>query len=353
LLATYACELDNLRRALDWSIRHDAPLAVELVALAGWFHSLVGLRHEYRRLAEVLEPAVAAVPADVAALYWVQRSNNSIPSLSTALQCARKAIALYRSIGNQPYSLYIALLWIGWCGPVNEWEAAQAELDEIERSGCPTFLLAFRRYADSSVHYKAGRFAEALEAAEAGLALARPLRWCRAAGLLENSAVSAQLALGRIDPAVRRLQALIGQERNVLGGQLEYSYGNLVAGLILQGGLEEAREALVEFFRQCRVTEGERFPFFAPWCARFALNEQRYETAARLAGFADAERRRNCIGGRELDAICAALATRLDPTTLERLVNEGATMDLEAAFALTLRRADAESELPDRRLAGQ
>ena len=343
LLATYACELDNLRRALDWSIRHDAPLAVELLARAGGFYVLLGLQHEHRRLAVVLEPAVADAPAEVAARYWLSRGGNSLPSVSTVLECARKAVALYRSIGNQPHLLYMALLWIGWCGPVDEWEAAQAELDAIERSGCPTQLRANRRHAESSVHYNAGRFADARAAAEAGLALARSIRSRRTAGLLENAVARAELKLGMVDQAVRRIRAVIEQECKVLGGLLEFSYGNLAAGLILQGNLDEAREALAELFRQCRLTEGERFVSFAHWCPRFALGEQRYEAAARLMGFVSAERRRNGLGEHvepELVAVRAALEARLDPSTLERLVDEGATMDREAGFALTLERAE-------------
>jgi hypothetical protein len=182
--------------------------------------------------------------------------------------------------------------------------------------------------------------------------VARSIRSRRTAGLLENAVARAELKLGMVDQAVRRIRAVIEQERKVLGGLLEFSYGNLAAGLILQGNLEEAREALAELFRQCRLTEGERFVGFVHWCPRLALGEQRYETAARLMGFASAERRRNGLGERvepELDAVRATLEARLDPSTLERLVDEGSTMNREAAFALTLEPREADVYLLGRR----
>ena len=126
------------------------------------------------------------------------------------------------------------------------------------------------------------------------------------------------------------MRALIEQERKVLGGLLERAYGCLVKGLVLQGNLEDAREALAEFFRQVRLTEGESFPLYAQWCARFASSEQRHEAAARLMGFVDALWRRNGMDDRyerDVKALRAKLEARFDRATLERLANNGASMD--------------------------
>jgi hypothetical protein len=169
----------------------------------------------------------------------------------------------------------------------------------------------------------------------------------RTAAVIENIVARTELDLGEVDQAVRRLRALIARERRVLGGILELSYAMLSRGLILQGSLEEARDALAELFRHARMTDGERFPNWAYTCPALALGEQRLEAAARLMGFVAAESKRDGIAdqpSRERDTLLAVLAERLEAPTLQRLMAEGATLDREAMFALTLDRAAGKPE---------
>ncbi len=141
-------ELCSPAHGLALALKLAAGLAIELLANAGSFEILVGLQHDYRRRAVVLEPAAASVCAEGGDRYWLNRGTNSLPSYTAAVACARKAIAFFRSTGTQAHLHYMALLHLGWWGPVDEWEAAQAELDEIERAGCPAFLLTQRALAE-------------------------------------------------------------------------------------------------------------------------------------------------------------------------------------------------------------
>ena len=56
LLSDFARELDNVRLAIGWSLEHDPRLATALVGASSLFYLLLGLTHEHKGYAEVLEP---------------------------------------------------------------------------------------------------------------------------------------------------------------------------------------------------------------------------------------------------------------------------------------------------------
>jgi hypothetical protein len=194
----------------------------------------------------------------------------------------------------------------------------------------------WRSMAEAAMHYTHERFEEALSAAEAGLVFARSKGLLTTVWGLTRWAVLADLALGRLDDALRRSQEQIAAECRWRGRALEITLGTHAAVLTRQGRCAEARVALAEFFEASRRTGWHSFgTFFGNAFVELAFREQRYSPAATLLGYACKSWGRPSTQRRWAELL-AALETVLDAESLERLLAEGKALDEEAVCTLTL-----------------
>ena len=337
LLSAFAPELDNVRLAIGWSLEHDPRLAVALVGASSAFYILLGLMHEHKGYAEVLEPLVSPDAVDaITARYWVARAVAEAQVGFPSARAGERAASLFRALGNER-GVALSLCCLGWVQvySVAQWSATQAEMDSLAPEAWPIRAKGWRLLAEAAMHIAHGRFDEALSVAEAGLVLARSRGLVNPVVLFTRYAIIAELALGRLDDALRRSREEIAAECRWRGRALELTLGSHAAVLTRQGRCAEARVALAEFFEASRRTGWHRFGQCSHIFAELAFHEQRYSPAASLLGYARAawwrpDTQRRCA------ELLAALEAVLDTETLERLLAEGNALDEEAVCALTL-----------------
>jgi len=338
LLSAFARELDNVRLAIGWSLEHDPRLATSLVGASLSFYLLLGLTHEHERSAQVLEPVVASSDAVdlITARYWLARAVAGIQGASPSARAGERAASLFRSLGDERgVAASLCCLGLAHVYSVAEWSATRAEMDSLAPQAWPVHTKVLRFMAEAAMHMKQGRFDEALSVGEVGLVLARSNGMVNSVVFLTRYAISAELALGRFDDALRRSQEEIDAECRWRGHPLEVTLGIHAAVLTRRGRCAEARMALAEFFETSRRTGWQRFRQFGHVFVELAFQEQRYSPAATLLGYA-----RQSGGRPDTQRRCAelfaALETPLDTETLERQLTKGTALDEEAVCALTL-----------------
>jgi hypothetical protein len=195
--------------------------------------------------------------------------------------------------------------------------------------------MVWRFRAEAMMRIAQERFDDALSMAEAGLVLSRSKGLVYPMAFLTRYAIIAELALGRLDDALRRSREEIDAECRWRGRALEFTLGTHAEVLTRQGRCAEARLALAEFFEASRRTGWHRFGQCGDACVELAFHEQRHSSAATLLGYARAagwgadQRRRSA-------ELLAELETVLDAETLDRLLARGKALDEEAVYALTL-----------------
>ena len=338
LLSAFARELDNVRLAIGWSLEHDPRLATALVGGSSAFYILLGLMHEHKGYAEVLEPLVVSSDAVdvITARYWLARALAETLAGFPSARAGERAASLFRALGNERgVAGSLCVLGFVQVYSVAQWSAIQAEMDSLAPEAWPARTKVWRLFAEAAMHIAQERFDEALSVAEAGLVFARSKGLVNPVVFFTRWAISAELALGRLDDALRRSQEEIAAECRWRGRALEITLGTHAAVLTRQGRCAEARLALAEFFEASRRAGWQRLGQFGSAFVELALHEQRYSPAANLLGYARAawgrpDTQRRCA------ELLAALETVLDAQTLERLLAEGKALDKEAVCALTL-----------------
>ncbi len=354
-LAAAAPELGNLRAALRWSTRHAPTLAVRLVGAASFVYLLLGLAAEGRAAWLELWPAVqshaagapgeAVAPAEAPMLarFWVEGSRLHWGVSGPLMrQFADRCLALARA-GGDVRGEYLGLRCAAGSASTGPDEAARllATMAGIEQPDWPPRLRAQRLQAAVEVAKAQGRLADARDGLErlhllaAGAGLDNVLD-AVGAGLAE-----VHLALGQTAQAIDRARALLVRPQRPLSG----NYGlqvraTLGAALLAEGDPVRARGALAEFSAQSRSRDWEWFGLYSDLFTLLAVTERRWEAAARLLGFADAQQ---ALGGtRALHAARArvqagqSLQAALDARTLQRLAAEGAALTAAEVCLLAL-----------------
>ena len=154
-------------------------------------------------------------------------------------------------------------------------------------------------------------------------------------------AIVAELALGRLDHALRRSREEIDAECRWRGRPLDITLGTHAAVLTRQRRCAEARLALAEFFEASRLTGWHRLGNFGDTFVELALQEQRYTAAASLLGYAHGAWRRQ-QQQRRCAELLVALEAVLDTETLDRSLAQGKALDEEAVCGLALGTAVCE-----------
>jgi hypothetical protein len=338
LLSAFAPELDNVRLAIGWSLEHDPRLAIALVGASSYFYVLLNLTHEHERYADVLEPLVVSSDATdvITARYWLARALDQTNSGFEPARAGERAASLFRALGDER-GVAASLCLLGICQDysVAQWSATQAEMDSLAPAAWPARTKVWRFMAEAGMYIAQERFDDALSVAEAGLVFARSKGLVYPMAFLTRYAIIAELALGRLDDALRRIREQIDAECRWRGRAFVYTLGTHAELLARQDRCDEARVALAEFFEASRRTGWELFGSFGNAFVELALHEQRHASAASLLGYARAAWGRPQTQRRSAELL-AALEGVLDAETLERLLANGKALDEEAVCALTL-----------------
>jgi hypothetical protein len=184
-----------------------------------------------------------------------------------------------------------------------------------------------------------GDVVAALAGREAEIVLARQVGHADAVDAAESSIVNLLTGLGRNAEAAERGHALLarldadGSGRN---GNLPWTLSSLFGALVALGRLDEARALLPRMF-----AAGRRFSTttLAPVLCQLAAAEQRFGAAARLLGHAlqryESEGTTfECLEQAALDRVLAAARAALGAEAVQALVQQGRSLDDDAAEAL-------------------
>ena len=266
-------------------------------------------------------------PAPIAAKFWVNRSMTQ-PGFDLGLMhdYAAKAETLYRKL-DDPSGLYFALFMKGWSGrvPVSDSGLLLEEMAALERLGIAPRMVAMGRLGQGMLHYAERLYAEAGQDFDASSELARSCGATRACAIALCFRVMVHYVLREVDEGVRLCRQVVRQERRRFGF-LAFASGYLAFGLVLQGAVVQARQALAELFRLCRAADWDLFDWWDEAYPLLALREGRYETAARLLGYHDREGRRlgvRALAIEDMEQARSALEAEFGAPTLRRLMAEG------------------------------
>ena len=344
-LATWASELDNLRAALKWSEQHDTALCASLVGSSAGMFRLLDLGAELRRQAAALG-AVESLEADAAARFWLARAHlEAGRSGRSVYDFAAQAERHARAAGNR-FVLYLALCqkganMLGVAGHAD----TLAEIAELMAGDWPPRARCQRLLAEFTLHSLHDRWQLALEAAQAGLALAIEAGAIHLRAVFANWTVVARLCLGDAGAALLQSEAV---RRHIVAGPASSTIpylGTCARIALKRGDIAAARQQLARMFELCRSVDWMNFDVFCDLYVALALTEARTADAARLLGFATGASERAWGVGRSTrarDEARAALAALLDAATLARLCDEGARMDRESVCNRVLAANDGQ-----------
>ena len=342
-LAAYGRELESMRAALDWTMANERALAIALLGASRALHSVQGLDFELRMRCERIEPGRdVVVPPAVEGRYWLARAMALRQfNRERSLACSRKAAELFRAVAND-MMVYVALCMASFNEAIEVARETMREVSSIERAEWPPRVKFWAVLAGSNVAIRDCELRRAESLLEVGVQYARQcdsdLMLRRALGNVADLA----LALGDVDKAVR-----LGREVVARIPERQYPAlvvrGNFITALLQAGELEEARGVLISWIRLARAAQWDTFPTFALVLPLLAAREGRFESAARMLGYA---RRRADEGGGNIEAneekaydVALQLTGReLGPAALKRLMEQGALLDEEAVCALALER---------------
>ncbi|GAA0741398.1 winged helix-turn-helix domain-containing protein [Ideonella azotifigens] len=341
-------EMENARDALAWARGHDLAVAAQLSARIVGVTTFTIWRHESGNWLLALEPrmlesAGLALPAEVQALWWTERARvGVIRRDANARVPARRAVALWRSLGQPRQLLRATLGWVRSIAVADpELAEACAELKTLAEAIpdlTPRERLGILGALGRAAVIRGDRLA-VLAVREKELALAQQLGDQDAAEAAESSIVGVLGHLSRHAEAAERGQALLarvdadGSGRN---GNLPWVIGPLLEALVALGRLDEARALLPRSLAAAR-----RFatPTLGPPLCALASAERRHGPAAQLLGHARQgyESRGMTFEPQEaalLAGVLAAASAALGVAQAERLVQQGRLLTEEAAEAL-------------------
>lgn len=335
-------ELENVRAALEWAGAGDPVLALRLAGAASVAFLLTGQAPEARRRLALLEDAAVGAPAPIAGRYWLERSRLHFGVSGDRMRVyAHRAEALAREAGDGR-ALYLALRCAAGGAPHagDEARAQLAEMAALASPAWPARLRLQQRLAGIEVARAAGRFAEASDACESVLALARPAGLDSVIAVALAALAAVELARGEAEAALAHARAFALAPAARRGNLMLQALATEADALLVLGRPAEARDAVRRLIDASRVRDWEWFGLHADLFGWLAAAQGRVDDAVRLVGHADAAWRR--AGARDANArrareqALAAAAPQLDPSALPRLLSDGEALDDAAVSALAL-----------------
>jgi predicted ATPase len=303
---------DNVRAALDWSVREDrADLGLGIAAPMWMFWVERFNLAEGRRAIQGL----LALPSGAARDRGRARGLNALAALhywgsdyESSAAAYTEALAIYRELGD-------------------EGETAQALSDLVYA------LLAL------------GEAAAALPIIDESMSMAKRLGNATLEAVTGGELGLARAQLGDYDGALAALRESMDViQKTGMGVWVGEWMGRIGSVLRVAGRLDEAEERLRSSLRSGRMLAGNVSAVAVTWqLAALASQREDHERALRLAGFSDFVSQK--IGGTpprmlmllpEIESIRTAARSTLDDQTIERLWDEGGRMTVNQAIAFAL-----------------
>lgn len=345
-LEAYGREVDNVRVALGWAQVNEPALAVELVGASCVLFLLLGLAAECRARFDTLERQVELAAPATAARYWLERSRVwwGVSNRLMAAFSARAADA-YRALRDDR-GLFLSLRCLAGSGLLNPVQAQEllADMARLEQPCWSTRLRLQHLQAQAGVYQAAGQPAQARTVAETLLvrAEAAGLEAVVSAALTELA--GACLALNDLEEALKYCRRIMARARHRRDNFVLHGLGIAASAWLMQGRLDEARGALVDFVAASRSRGWEWFALYARLLAWLAALERRHEAALCAWGYAQqwglmAED--DAPGAKAMAHALAVVRQALEPVAVEGLLAHGAKMETEAVCALVLAPASA------------
>jgi predicted ATPase/DNA-binding winged helix-turn-helix (wHTH) protein len=312
-------ELDNVRAALDWARRHDAPTAVALYGSAWPLFVETDLQAEARAAhAEAVALLSDALPPARLARFWEAIATyDSERQVDRARYAAEIAAALHGKTGDLR-SRYYALLQLALNGR-DDLDAAQGTLVAARRLEQPTWparLLAHGAIVEGALLTSAGRYPEARAAYRRALD--------HALVASERQALAATVSIVELDIASRAIAGALQLARPLAislrhSGRRETRHELLTllfGALLLAGEDAEARAVGVELYELARRLDPARLYVALDAMALSAARAGRHELAAQISLAAEAAHERHGQARRRPsgDRIRGAVQEILDAT---------------------------------------
>jgi predicted ATPase len=336
-----AHDLNNVRAAINWSIVHDAPLAVRLAGEARMMFLTVGETHELLALAQRIEPLVDETTAPETAALFQRLRANALQTVDPerAAAAGLKAVELLRAGGNlhqRSGALVNAIIATPLAAEIKEQLLLEAR--QVSALHWPARSDSNLLAAEAAVACQRGDHAAARAAYLQAAALTPSRRW--RANLL-NWLAGTEQVLGRLDDAEKHAREAVALSRDRGPSNLLFSLQILAGVLVEQGRFDEARAALGEVASLSRRTGWHCFSVTARRFVCLAAREGRTADAARLLGYLRGLGiSLNTLFHPEevhMQSFCeSATSAALSPDELERYMAEGARLDEAAVCAVGL-----------------
>ena len=342
-------EMENARDAIAWAAVHDLGAAARLSARVTLVTTYTAWRHESGNWLIALEPAMdgpagRALPAQDQATWWAERARvATIRRAADAPVAARRAVALWRPLGQPNSMLRATLVW------VRTIPAPGAELDEASASlraqvAALPDLTPRERLNVQGALTRAALVNEDLTAVLAGreieLALGRSLGDHDVVDAVETNIVNVLGRLGRSEEGAQRGLALLARldgDGRGTSGNLPWVYSSLADVLLDLGRHAEVRALLPRMF-----AVGRRFntPLLLLTLCGLAIAERRFEAAAQLIGHTQQAYASRGIAfeGPEIagvERLRAQAAAALGQAQADALIQQGRALDTDAAEAIS------------------
>jgi predicted ATPase/class 3 adenylate cyclase len=346
---TYALEIDNVRAALDWSMRPegDRALGMEVLAYSNWLWSELGISAEKARRLEALAGSFdATTPPSVAARLLYMRTMLVAMGRKSGEDDARRAVELARQAAD-PLTLGRGLLHLArsLLAPTTLIEAGLI-LDEavkLAREKGYTKLIGAVLNCIGAVAYYEGDQRTAQRFFEDSLKFSTVVGDIQGINATIQNVAELQFLAGEATAAISTARSGITAAREAEDREAECLISaNLGAYLLLANEADEGASIAAYGLRQALALE---IDYVTTWAlqhlALAAVYHGRYPDAARLHGHVDAayladKATREPTEQASADLVLAALREHLDPHSLAALLAEGATLDRTSAVAIAL-----------------
>jgi diguanylate cyclase (GGDEF)-like protein len=339
-IARYEPDLDNLRAAIDWSAKFDAPLGARIVADLTEYWDYCGLALEGLRRSEAALASLSGYPdAQIAPVQQaVAHLFSTVRSYRRGLEAGERALATAERIGD-PYLLAKVRRTLG---------AMRYVLGEGDRGASELRLaLEYFRTHENPLRRMGAIYAYALTLEPdlgrplflEALALAELSGWQRIAVAIEMNLSERDFWAGNVDGARARTRRAVSLSRNRRAPlDLAMALANLASYCCVAGAYDEAEAAAKEVAAIASAHEFDySFAIAAQSLAVVRVANGNANAAAQLLGYVDAafakfgfslERTEAQVRGR----LRELLEARLDEATLARECGAGAALSMHEAL---------------------
>ena len=334
-VARYEPELDNLRAALDWSMRHSAVDAIALIGASGRLWRWLSLHPEALSRSHAAAAVITAdTPRDIAARLWesIAQLSGEISSVDSR-PAARNALALYEQPGDDR-GRYLALAHIAFSfrSGSDEAESAYATMRAIEDPRWPPSVRILGTKVRGGLASDSKRIDEARAAHEERLSLARAAGSEREINAALGNLADLALIAGDAADAVERGRQLLQRLGRRQMTTRAIALGNLLLALLDRKAIGEARQTQREFIETTARLGYMYVMYAADALALLAAHEKRWKASATILGYADAayasqSQSREPNEAKARDRAEALLKRGADTASVKRWMAEGAALD--------------------------